>query len=239
MKNLNSRKTLGALLMKSISISCITLLLCSGLLLLAPPGAMATITTFSDRAAFITATGAGAAGTVPTGGGAEVSFVMGDLTFTRHAPSSFFLIPGDLGIRIPGFDLAINGFESFNVDSGTLLSSFGFDFHEVEFDPNLAGTFLESTFEVTLRNGGSFVDSFTFTRPNDSLEFVGVGSTNSFDRIEIREIVGGFENEFFGNFLTTTASVAVPEPSTLVLFGPAMMGLVGYRRYRKRFATQA
>ena len=188
--------------------------------------ANATLATFDDQAAFLSATGATAAGPVPTGGGGDTSFVIGGLTFTNHPPSSFYLLPPDLGARIPGFDLAINDVESFNVDSATPLFAFGFDFHEIENDPNLFGPFLpntfgpffESEFQVTLLDGGSFVDSFTYTRPNDSLEFVGVWSTEPFNRIELREAVGGLEDELFGNFLTGVTAAGVPEASVFVFW---------------------
>jgi len=191
------------------------------LLMQSVPYANASNITFDDRATFLSATEATSSGSVPMGGGAATSFVIGDLTFTNLSPSTFHLLSPDLGIRIPGFDLAINDVESFNVDSATPLFAFGFDFHEPENDPGVNGPFIDSEFTVTLLNAGSFVDSFMFTRPNDSLQFVGILSTNSFDRVEVRESTGGLENEFFGNFLTS--STPVPEPSSVVMFGVGVL----------------
>ncbi len=198
-------------------------------LLLAETGtATADIVTFDDRTTFISASAASPIGPIPLGGATDPNFVIGDFTFTAEPISTFHLILPDFGIRIPGFDLAVNFSENFNVDSAVPLFSFGFDFHEPENDPEVSGAFIESEFEVTLRNSGAFVNAFTFERPNDSLQFVGVLSNQPFDRVEIREIAGGIENEFFGNFVAGTT--AVPEPSTLGAIFATLLTLVVRRK---------
>lgn len=194
--------------------------------------ANADIFTFDDLIGFTSATGATSAGLVPADG-ADSGFSVGDLTFTPHAPSSFAMdgLP-DFGARIAGEDVALSGDEEFNISSASVIHSIGFDFHEVENDPNLNGVFIDSQFEVTLFNGASTIDSFFFERPNDSLEFVGVWSTVGFDRVEIRETVGGDGNEFFGNFLTGNTA-AVPEPTSLAVC-PLAVGILLFRRRRRK-----
>lgn len=117
---------------------------------------------------------------------------------------------------------------------------FGFDFVEPKFDPNLNGTFVESSFEVTLKNGSSTVHSFTFSRPNDSAQFVGIWTDHSFDRIEIRETTGNAENEFFGQFYTGANfhSHPVPLPAAALMALPLFggIGIVQFIRRRRSAA---
>jgi hypothetical protein len=110
----------------------------------------------------------------------------------------------DFSVRLAGNELALSERESFNVDITTGKKfSFGFDFVEPQFDPN-GGAFVESTFEVMLKNGATTSGSFLFERPNDSAQFVGVrtGLEEGFDRVEVREVIGDIDNEFFGQFYT-------------------------------------
>jgi hypothetical protein len=65
--------------------------------------------------------------------------------------------------------------------------------------------------------------------PDDALTFVGVWSTDAFDRIEIRETTGTLDNEFFGNFVTGDTAL-VPEPGTLLLVGIGLASLAVRRR---------
>jgi len=106
--------------------------------------------------------------------------------------------------------------------------AFGFEFVEPENDTNMNGIFVDSTFEVTLLGGGSFIESFTFNAANDIAAFVGVSSDVAFNRVQIREITGGPENEFFGQFYTSP----VPVPAAIWLFGTSLLGLlsIGKRR---------
>lgn len=214
----------------------VPLLVVSGLL--ASAGANAAIVTYSDRATFIAATGSTSIGpiepSVPSAG-----FALGGLTFSNAAPSSFNSSINWSTLISEANDLAINGVESFNVDSAGTLFSFGFDFHE----PTTAGgpsnlqdtcnnPCFDSTFTITLRSGAVLVDSFSYNRPDDVLAFVGVTSSVAFDRIEIRETTTPTptaDNEFFGNFLIGRVQV-IPEPSILALVGLGLLGLGLARR---------
>ncbi|NQU20936.1 MAG: hypothetical protein HQ567_06600, partial [Candidatus Nealsonbacteria bacterium] len=178
-------------------------------------GAVA-VTNISTTASFSFATGAG--------------FTNGDLSFDLVNGQSTRFIISDWTELLAGNDLAISGLESADIDisvGASPLHSFGFDFVEPQFDPNVNAPFFESTFSVTLKNDTTTVGSFTFERPNDSVQFVGVWTTDpseAFDRVEIRETVGGIENEFFGEFYAGTATEPVPAPTTVVsLIGLGIM----------------
>lgn len=192
----------------------------------------ATVLTFDDRAAFEAATGASDVGAIPpTASGVE--FSIGDLDFKNVAPASLNASINWSTEIDEMFDLAINGVENFDVESGTPLFAFGFDFHEPSSSgPGLLDTCnapcFDSTFEITLLDGMTPVAVQSFTRPNDSLQFVGIWTSDPFDRIEIRDTTDTIDNEFFGNF--TTGTTPAPEPASLALFGAGLVVLIGARR---------
>lgn len=185
------------------------------------------LTRYDDRSSFLNDTNATET-SLEVKGFSVRSFTLDDLTFTmaRPEPETFNLSDiEDSTTRIPGVDLAVNGVESFDIDIANPVNSLGFDFVEPEFDPLVNAPFIDSTFEITLLNSGSIIDSFEFTRPNDIATFVGFSSDSVFDQVEIREIIGGIENEFFGSFYTSVAtpSESVPEPGFVL--GYSVLGL--------------
>jgi hypothetical protein len=199
-------------------------------------GADAATILFSDRTTFETATGATGVGAIPQGLG---PFTLGPLSFENVSGSSLAHERNWSTLISEDFDLAVSGVENFNVvNSSVSLFAFGFDFHEPslstppgpQFPDTCNTTCAESTFQITVLNGALVVGSHVFSKPDDVLTFVGVASTDPFDRIEIREIVGTNDNEFFGNFLI--AQEPVPEPSLLVMLGMGLLGLT-IRRSRK------
>ena len=207
-------------------------LIIAALCMLAPISVLADIIVYHDRGDFESDSGSIGIGAIPQGVN-PATFSLGGLTFTQNAPSSLNTSRNWSTLISEDYDLAINGMEGFNVDSPDLLYAFGFDFHE----PNVAAptfpdtcnaTCFDSTFELTLLSGGLSVGSFTFNGPDAQLWFVGVASTVGFDRVQLREIVGNIDNEFFGNFLISRTPV--PEPGTLALLGIGLLGMGAARR---------
>jgi hypothetical protein len=197
-------KTLSAIAIASILLGSITLAN------IQPAYAVTMIETFDDKTAFTTSTGATSVGAMPNvglvAGGASAFQVVGSANFTISAPSTALFVGmgggSDWTTRTAGHDIAISGTENLNVNFTAPVFSAGFEFVEPEFDPNVNAPFAESTFNVTLKNGATTVDSFLFSAPNDVLYFVGVWSNDPFDRMEIVETIGDSENEFFGEFFT-------------------------------------
>ncbi|MCO5296595.1 MAG: hypothetical protein M9921_07045 [Fimbriimonadaceae bacterium] len=196
--------------------------------------ASAALSLYSNKTDFLNDTGASAATTIPSSTLTSAGFSSGSLSFALAGGASNFIVD-EWTTRLADHELAISGTEEFNVtvNSG-LVYSFGFDFVEPENDPNVNATFVESTFTVTLLNGASTVDSFQFARPNDSAEFVGVWADAAFDRVQVRETIGGIDNEFFGQFYTGT-SAPVPEPCTLA-FAALVIPVMRRRIARRRSA---
>ncbi|NQU19868.1 MAG: hypothetical protein HQ567_01190 [Candidatus Nealsonbacteria bacterium] len=204
-----------------------------------------SLVVFNSRSDFLSQTGAVAVTNISTTGysffDVGAGFTNGDLSFDLVNGQSTRFIISDWTERLAGNDLAISGLESADINIGLSVGpmhSFGFDFVEPQFDKNVAAAFVESTFSVTLMNDTTIVGSFTFERPNDSAQFVGVWATDpseAFDRVEIRETVGGIENEFFGEFYAGTATEPVPAPTTVVsLIGLGIMLSLTWARRRSR-----
>ena len=188
-----------------------------------------TLTEFSDKAAFLAATGAtSATGPLPLLGYVG-SAKVGSMTISNTSGSSE--IPVALGFGhfpapwspftdwtplLPGVDLAVGGWEDLNITLDAPTFAFGFDFAEHmtissenpgEFCSAVVSICVDSVFIVSLLSGGSPVGSFSFNAPNDVASFVGVSSTAAFDRVEIREsrTQGEMENDYFGQFYTGPA----------------------------------
>ena len=173
---------------------------------------VSSLQTYGDRDLFLADTGSIGSSSFDSLRDAVPHFTLDNLTVSIARPSPHpetFSIGRDWTPLLPG-EITVNGDENINVDLAEPLNFFGFDFVEPENDPSVdpsgVAPFRDSAFEVTLLNEGTLVDSFEFERPNDVASFVGVRSDELFDRVEIREIVGNSDNEFFGRFYTGVAA---------------------------------
>ena len=158
--------------------------------------------------------------------------------FSILPPSSALfsgLSTGEWSTLLSGADLAISDEENLVATMPYDVFSMGFEFVEPSSptpppDGCNTGACLDSTFTVTLRNGGTFVDSFTFNALDDQAWFIGVWTDVAFDSMTIDETTGGIGNEYFNRFYAGTEPV--PEPGTLLLFGTGAALLARARRRR-------
>lgn len=208
----------------------------------------AAIQVYADKSAFLDATGAtSATGPLPNiGQTPEPSYTVGTVTFS--APDGPLWIgangvpppyTGDWTILIPGNDIVISGRENLDADLARPVTALGFDFVEPTDGPGVCCPAFDSEFSVTLISHGIPLDSFRFNAPDDVLAFVGIASTAPFDRVEIREVFGGEDDEYFGQFYTPSLDqLAVPEANTalgcLTLLGIVALRYAGRRRVPNR-----
>ena len=179
--------------------------------------ASAAITIFTDKTTFLTTTSAtSATGPLPDlgliAGGAGASQTVGTVTFTITPPSSELYIGGagasipgdDWTLLNPGADIAISDVENLNADLAAPVWALCFDCVEPTSGIGAGTGFTDTTFSVTLKNGAVIVDSFPFNAPDDVLAFIGVSSDLPFDRVEIRDITATNDDEFWGEFYTSS-----------------------------------
>jgi hypothetical protein len=221
--------------------ACLSLLILVGLTAL--PAQATTITTYTDKATFLTHTGAASAtgalpnlGEIPGGSGA--SQTIGSVTFTITAPSVALYIGVPSGLSwsdwtplLPGNEISVGGIKNLNAALASPVFAFGFDVVEPSTGDHDCAPCVDTTFNVTLKNSGATVGTFTFNAPDDVAAFVGVQSSSAFDRVEISEIGTLNDNEYFGQVYTAATLVQNPEPSTVLLMGAGALLLWG--RYRK------
>ncbi len=206
-----------------------TLALVFSLFLCLPQNTFAAIISFSDQATFLATTGATAEAPLVNFDFSAAPKTIGDLTYSLNGGSNFGI--GEFSTRISGPEIIVSGPDGIAVDinKASPVFSFGFEFVEPQNDPNLNGTFVDSTYSLEILNGTTGLGSFNFNAPNDTLAFVGIQSDQAFDRVLITEIIGSNGNEFYGQFFTGGAA-AVPEPSTYLLL---LFALVGIKLYKE------
>lgn len=207
------------------------LLVSAALVLAASPTRAATLV-YTDKASFLAATSATAASGPLPAGGPYTSLTLGTITYQSATGQAFSI--ADYSARLVGNELSIDGLESINIVTAAPVYSLGFDFVEPNLDPNVNAAFIDSTFTVTLLNGTTFVDSYSFNAPNDTTAFEGVSSTIPFNSVQIRETTGSSENEFFGQIYTSVAPA--PEPGTWATIGTGMAGMAAAACCRRRRA---
>lgn len=184
-------------------------------------GSTASTALTLDKDSFLAQTAAtSATGALPHLAPAQVVTIE-SLTFTSRSGGD--LLFGAVGHvdwtpYLEGHDLAIALTENFDVALATPTTAFGFDMVEpnysfkTDYDVGCNTTCADSTFTVTLKSGGDTIGSQQFYLPDNQTSFVGLTSDTPFDLLEIRETIGGGDNEYFGQFYI--AGVAQPLPDS-------------------------
>jgi hypothetical protein len=186
--------------------------------------AQASLHSSTDQAAFLAETGATSVGGYPSGT-RVTSFTAGEAHFQSVSPSTFGF--GEWTGRLSGTDMGLNDKEQFNVSFANPVHSFGFDLVEPQNDPNVNAPFVDSTFTMEFYSLGLLVGTHTFNAPNDAASFVGVWMNNTFDQVQLRETVGGIENEFFGTFYSgKTLPTGVPDGGSSLAMVGGVCGLL-------------
>jgi hypothetical protein len=193
-------------------------------LALATQAQTATIQTFTDKTAFVAATGA----TSATGPLPDLGLVVPPALSVTVRSITFSLAPGGDNIAIgavgtpaapdwyveggveggnDGINELAMGFENLQAETTGPVFSFGFDFIEPNVTmPSFGGTPVDSTYEVLLFDGPALVGQATFSDiPDDVFTFLGVWSDMAFDRVLINDIAESpfvDDDEFFREFYT-------------------------------------
>lgn len=103
--------------------------------LLVISSAQGAIVSYTSQSDFLTDTNANPTLPLPDTGGVVNSLIVNGLEFTTPSPS---FASGDFSNRLSGNVISVSGLEDLNIalTSSSPIYSFGFDFHEPEFDPN-------------------------------------------------------------------------------------------------------
>jgi hypothetical protein len=201
----------------------------------------ATLQVFESQATFLAATGASDAtgplpdlGNVATAGNPAGSATIGSITFSL-APGGESLAIGASGTgaapdwypQTPGHDIAL-GFENLRVVTAAPVFALGFEIVEPDATmPAWGGTPVDSSFRIRLFRSGVPVGEFIAGNlPKDVVTFIGVWSDTAFDRVEIVDLTGNDDDEYFGRFYTGT--IAAPAEITAIAgTGAAVPGGTG------------
>lgn len=204
------------------------------------PAAMAA-TIYTNESAFITAVGSAQAA-LPAVLPSTASFSAAPFTFTADPGQTFVIDTSVYGKAIPGDgNLLLNGYESHELLSSVVLYAFGFKM----FQPSNAAptsptnpvacyfTCDAGMFSVSLFNGSTLVDSFSFTPVYDTVEFHGYAGTAAFNRIRIEDTLKTIDDEYFSTYRYSTSPAAAPEPAAVSLILVGLIGLGVVSRSRK------
>ncbi|WP_281559832.1 hypothetical protein [Thalassomonas sp. RHCl1] len=187
---------------------------------------------YNDKDLFINSTLAESIGELPNSGGHGTT--VGPVTFLNGPGASIAFT--ELATVITGQELAASGNENYNLNIDGGAYAFGFDAYEPtgrSMRDGCNSTCFDTTFELTIFNGATELGKISFNLHDDVLDFVGISSDILFNRIEIRDITGTDDNEFFGNMLITRQQLAsVPLPPTVLLFLSGLLVLLLRKKTR-------
>lgn len=172
-----------------------------------------TVTSYTDKATFLSETGAiSASGPIPDlglVGSAKLGSV--DIGIGEGGDD---LILGAFGTdaapdwcpMLPGHDIA-QGYENLSVEMDAPVNAFGFEFVQPDATmPDFGGTPVDSTFEVSLYAEDVLVGQAQFSSiPVDVVTFIGVSCATAFDRATVVDITDSpfvDDDEFYGEFFT-------------------------------------
>jgi hypothetical protein len=177
-----------------------------------PIGGIPHISSSYDKIAFLAATGSdNSTGPLPNLGAIADSATIGSVTFSMAPGAAGLYIGGGNSVpdwypQTPGNEIAL-GYERLRVITSAPVFALGFDFIEPNTTmPLWGGTPVDSTYEVTLFSGATWVGRFTFNAPDDvAPAFIGVWSDTAFDQAVIIDITpssNADDDEYFGEFFT-------------------------------------
>jgi hypothetical protein len=184
------------------------------------------VAVFDNQIDFLVATGAAnATGPLPSLGSVNGGATVGGVTFNL-APGGDTLDIGGATDWYPGLagnEIAL-GFENLQVSFASPVTAMGFRFVEPDATmPPHGGTPTDSTFHVTLFNGTAAVGSFSFNAPDDQLAFVGVASGTPFTHAQIIDTSASDDDEYFGEFYTSTGTSAAYVVTNIADSGPGSL----------------
>ena len=133
---------------------------------------------------------------------------------------------------LAGNEYALDGDENFDIIFDAPQSAFAMDY----LDPGIV-----STFTLTFFNGATDLGSTSFiTDPSgDTVRFIGFISSSNFNKVTVREDDGNSNSDEFFQFYKATSASAVPEPTSIAMWGLGALGLVLARRKRQQMTMAA
>jgi len=123
--------------------------------------------------------------------------------------------PPSLDTELPPsgyYSVGVSGVENLNFNFEESRLGFGLSIYEPTGSsyPECNAPCVQSTFTFTFKKSGVVVGQETFSPTDDQKVFFGVILNNTFDSVEMRETIqgttltGDHDNEFFGEFVSTT-----------------------------------
>jgi len=186
-------------------------------LLVASLNVNAGIVTYTDKAAWLAATGSSTLYDFNSDtNGSFTTRDFGDFEATLQNPSGSNkpqIINGELQLQV------WNHTSELDLTFDTTLSSLGFDWRNTD----------GSNDKIVLNILG---ESFVFG-PSQSSGFFGLTSTVLFNTLNLGDSFGdggALANAFIDNLRFSSSVSAVPVPAALFLFAPALLGFLGLRR---------